>query len=74
MVNMTLAVPDELREKMKLFSDIKWSEVARKAIEQRVHDLEMMNKIASKSKLTSKDAEELARKINRSAAKKFLSA
>jgi len=74
MVNMTLTIPDELREKMNQFSDIKWSEVARKAIEQRVHDIEIMNKIASKSKLTAKDAEELAKKIKRNAAKKFLSA
>jgi len=71
---MTLTIPDELREKMNQFSDIKWSEVARKAIEQRVHDIEIMNKIASKSKLTAKDAEELAKKIKRNAAKKFLSA
>ena len=69
---MTLAIPEELHNKMKHFDDIKWSEVARKAIEQRVHDLELMNKIASKNRLTVKDAEELADKIKRSASKKFL--
>ena len=72
MVNMTLAIPDALHEKMKQFNDIKWSEVARRAIEQRVNDLEIMNKIASKSRLTSNDAEELAKKIKKSAAIKFL--
>lgn len=72
MVNMTLAIPDELHHKMKEFSEIRWSEIARKAIEERVNDLEVMNKIASKSKLTNKDAEELSKKINRAATKKFL--
>lgn len=72
MVNMTLAIPDELHNKMKEFSEIRWSEVARKAIEQRVNDLEVMNKIASKSKLTKKDVEELSKKINNASTRKFL--
>ena len=72
MVNMTLALPEELHNKMKNFNDIKWSEVARKAIEERINDLELMNKIASKSKLTAKDAEELADKIKKGASKRFL--
>ena len=61
---MTLAIPEELHTKMKQFTDIKWSEVARRAIEQRVNDLELINRIASKSKLTQKDAEELSEKKN----------
>lgn len=72
MANMTLAIPDGLHHKMKEFSEIRWSEIARKAIEERVNDLELMNKIASKSRLTKEDAEELSRKINKAAAKKFL--
>ena len=71
---MTLSLPEELHEKMKQFNEIKWSEVARRAIEQRIHDLEIMNRIASKSKLTQKDALELATKIKKSAAQKFLKA
>lgn len=71
MANMTLAIPDELHKKMKQMSDIRWSEVARRAIEQRVHDLETMNRIASKSKLTQKDVEEISKKIKRAAAIKF---
>lgn len=71
-VNMTLAIPDELHNKMKEFSEIRWSEVARKAIEQKVNDLEVMNKIASKSKLTKKDVEELSKKINNASTRKFL--
>jgi len=70
MVNMTLAIPDGLHEKMKQFSDIKCSEVARRAIEQRINDLETMDRIASKSKLTEKDAKEIGDKIKRNIAKR----
>lgn len=71
MVNMTLSIPNELHEKMKKLSDIRWSEVARRAIEERINDLETMNRIASKSKLTKKDVDEISKKIKRSASKKF---
>ena len=68
---MTLSIPEELNKKMKKFSEIKWSEVARKALEHRVNDLEVMEKIASKSKLTEKDVKEIAKKIKRTAAIRF---
>ncbi|MFH1311057.1 MAG: hypothetical protein ABIH65_01490 [Nanoarchaeota archaeon] len=71
MPNITLSVPEELMKKMKMFNEIKWSEVARRAIEQRVIDLETIEQIASKSKLTLKDAEEIGKKIKRSAALRF---
>lgn len=71
MTNITLSMPDELMKRMKIFSEIKWSEVARKAIEKRVEDLEVMNKIASKSKLTEKDAEEISKRIKATITKKI---
>ncbi|HLC86750.1 MAG TPA: hypothetical protein VJH65_00535 [Candidatus Nanoarchaeia archaeon] len=71
MVNMTLSIPDELHKKMQKFSELRWSEIARRAIQQRVDDLEAMEKIASKSKLTQKDVNEISKKIKSSAAKRF---
>lgn len=71
MGTMTLAIPDELLEKMRQFREMKWSEVARRSIEQRIQDLETLNRIASKSRLTEKDVKELSKKIKASAAKKF---
>lgn|SRR3989338_7235049 len=66
MANMTLHVPDELLVKMKHFKEMRWSEVARQAIEKRISDFEIMEKILSKSKLTEKDAKEIAEKIDAS--------
>ncbi len=73
MANITLSIPDDLHRKMKEFSEIKWSEVARKAIQKKVQDLEMLDKLTSKSKLTEKDVAEISDKINKSLAKKMLS-
>lgn len=71
MANITLSIPDDLHKKMKEFSEIKWSEVARKAIQKKVQDLEMLDKLTSKSKLTEKDVAEISDQVNKSLAKKI---
>jgi len=40
MVNMTMAIPEELHSKMKKYPEVKWTEVARKAFEKTVQILE----------------------------------
>lgn len=71
MTNITLSVPEELHKKMKSMPEIRWSEIARHAIEERINDFEVMNKITSKSKITQKDIDELSKKIKSRMAKKF---
>lgn len=63
MTNMTLAIEDNLHDRMKQHSEIRWSEVVRKSIQQKVEMLEAMDKIARKSKLTKEDVKEISRKI-----------
>lgn len=70
-VNMTLAIPDELHKVMKKHHYIKWSEVAREGIMQKAKELEFFEKALSKSKLTEKDIEELDKKIKAEVGKKF---
>jgi hypothetical protein len=41
MVNITIAINDELCEKMKRHSEVKWSEVVRKALTNYVDKLEI---------------------------------
>lgn len=65
MGNITLSLPDELLKRMRMIRDIKWSEVARRAIQQRIDDLATLERIASKSKLTAKDAKEISDKIKK---------
>ena len=73
MVNMTLAIPSDLSALMKKHSEIKWTEVARRAIEEKASEVELLDSIASKSRITEKDVEELSKVIKRGVAKKVLS-
>jgi hypothetical protein len=70
MTNMTLAIPEDLYGIMQKHKEIKWSEVARAAIWDKARKLELMEKIAAKSKLTEEDAEEIGRKIKHGMAKR----
>jgi hypothetical protein len=72
MANITLSIPDSVHKEMKNFSEVRWSEVARKAITERIETLKMANKLAAKSKLTPEDVEEFSRKIKSSASKRFM--
>ena len=71
MANITLSVPEELHEKMKQHSEIRWSEVAKRAIEKKVDDLEMLDKLTSKSKLTKEDTASISGKINKNVTKRL---
>ncbi len=72
MANITLSVPNELHESMRKFSEIRWSEIARRAIKQRIEELEEIEKISKKSKLTKKDVDKFSELIKRKASSKFL--
>ena len=71
MGNMTLAIPDELQKKMAKHKDIRWSSVARESFEQRVKELELMDKILMGSKLTEPDAEKIGQGIKAEIRKRF---
>jgi len=70
MVNMTLAVPQEMKNKMDSFAEINWSAVARKAFNEKMHDLEFIKKFKADSTLTEEDALRLGRDLNRRLAKR----
>lgn len=71
MSNITLAIPEDLHEKMREHTEIRWSEVVRLAIQKRVADLELMERLTSRSRLTKRDAEKISEKIDREVSKKL---
>jgi hypothetical protein len=73
MGNITLSIPNDVHKEMKNFSEIRWSEVARKAIISRLDTLKIAEKLAKKSKITKSDIEDFSKKIKTSATKRFLS-
>jgi hypothetical protein len=66
MPTLTLAVPKDLKSEMDSMPELNWSEIARKAISEKVSEYKLFKSIVSKSKLTEKDALELGRKVNKS--------
>ena len=65
MVNITLALPENLHKGMVRHSEIKWSEVARRAFEMKINEIELENTILKKSRLTKKDIDKISHKINK---------
>ncbi len=74
MPTITLSIPDDLKREMDKSKFINWSSVAREAIREKAADLAILKSIASKSKLSEKDAKELADKINLAVSKRFMDA
>jgi metal-responsive CopG/Arc/MetJ family transcriptional regulator len=64
MANITLSLPEELYQKLKEHPEIRWSEIARKAIQQYLDELELLDKLTTNSQLTDEDARELSDMID----------
>ena len=71
MPNITLSIPEELHNIVKNHTEIKWSEIARRAMWLQANKLKLMDSLASKSKLTKKDVEELDHKIKAGLLKRY---
>lgn len=71
MVNITLNLPDELKKELQKHDEVNWSAVMRRMLVEHLQKIEMIEKIASKSKLTEKDAREISDLVDKSVAKKL---
>jgi len=70
-VNLTLAIPIELKKKMQEYDEVNWSAVIRKLLQMHLERVEIAERIAQKSKLTQKDADEISEMIKTDVAKKL---
>lgn len=71
MVNITLSVPEDLKEELQKHDEVNWSAVIRRALQEHLRKIQIVERIAQKSKLTKKDVEEISKKINGSVAKEL---
>ena len=72
MPNITLSIPQELYEIMKKHKEIKWSEIARKALWDYAKKLELLDAFLSTSELTEEDVAKLSTKIKEAVLKRHL--
>jgi predicted GIY-YIG superfamily endonuclease len=59
MPNVTLSVPEDLHRRMKEHPEVKWSEVIRRVLAEKIRDLERMDRIAARSALAAEDVDAL---------------
>jgi len=71
MPNITLSIPEELHDVVKKHSEIKWSEIARRAMWLQANKLKLMDTLTSKSNLNERDIEELDHKIKAGLLKRY---
>lgn len=71
MAEIVIKIPDELSY-MKDTSDMEWTLLVNKILQERLDRIARLQKIVSKSKLTEKGVDELTDKINTSLAKRYL--
>jgi len=60
MVNITVSIPEELYNKMKKYSEVKWSQVVRRALAEYIGRLEVMER----GIVSSNDLAEMLRESN----------
>jgi hypothetical protein len=65
MVSMTLSIPKDLHQLIKKHTEIRWSEIARRAMWDYVRKIEFLDEIASKSKLTDEDVDEINKELKK---------
>ena len=65
MVNVTIAVPEELKKLLDNHPEINWSEVARQAWWQKAKELDLLDKLTKSSKASDKDVLDLAKLIKK---------
>lgn len=63
MPNMTIRIPDDLKEAIDEHPEINWSEVARQSMWEYVRKIEIADEIATRSELTEEGAEELSTQL-----------
>lgn len=65
MTNMTIGIPEDLRERMRKHPEIKWSEVARRAIRKYAERLDELDRLTSGSRLDQEDIDDIDHKIKK---------
>jgi hypothetical protein len=69
MVNITLAVPEDLKSELQKHKEVNWSAVMRNAMLEHLRKIHIAEAIASKSKLTAKDVAELDKLVKKGIAR-----
>ena len=71
MVDISVLIPDDVKEEMRKFPEINWSEVALISIRQKIADLKFLKAFTNNSEITFEDAERLGKELSKNLNKKY---
>jgi len=63
MPNMTLSLPEDVYRIVKAHNEVRWSEIARRAIEEYAKKIALLNAMTENSELTEEDIMALDKKV-----------
>ena len=63
MPNLTLSIPEETKKRMTQHPHVRWSNVVRTIIEQKLDDFEVAERLAKKGSLKLSDFEDIRKKV-----------
>jgi hypothetical protein len=63
MPNMTLSIPEDVYKIVKAHNEVRWSEIARRAIEEYAKKIALLNAMTRESELTEDDIMALDNKV-----------
>jgi hypothetical protein len=63
MPNMTLSLPEDVYRIVKAHNEVRWSEIARRAIEEYAKKIVLLNAMTENSELTEEDIMTLDKKV-----------
>jgi len=72
MANITLSIPENLKEEMEEFPEINWSEVARTSIKQKISHLKFLKGFRMDSEITPEDALKLGKEVSELLTKRYV--
>ena len=71
MPNITMSLPEEIYRIVKKHREIRWSEVARRAIEDYAKKLELLDALTENTELTEEEIKKLDEKIKEELYKRY---
>jgi len=71
MVELSIEISEDLRQRMKEIPGIDWSSVIAAFVSEKVFEWARLHSILDKSELTEKQALDISREINEKLAKKY---
>lgn len=72
MVSMTLSIPEDLHQLIKKHTEIRWSEIARRALWDYARRIELLDDITSNSQLTEGDVDEISKELKKAVHSHYL--